>query len=121
MAALINLEELSTPQRCIVDFCLIPIGTSKASVSDEIAMVQRLMAASGLSYLMHSAGTTVEGPWDAVMRVVGLAHTVVHQSGVMRVQTDIRAGTRIDKEQNFQDKVKKVESILAADQKSFME
>lgn len=36
----------------------------------------------------------VEGSWDEVMRVIGQAHTLVHQGGVLRVQTDIRAGTR---------------------------
>jgi uncharacterized protein YqgV (UPF0045/DUF77 family) len=35
-----------------------------------------------------------EGTWDEVMRLIGQAHTLVHQNGVLRVQTDIRAGTR---------------------------
>lgn len=35
------------------------IGTPTASVSNEVAAVQRLMKASGLTYSMHSAGTTV--------------------------------------------------------------
>jgi Thiamine-binding protein len=37
---------------------------------------------------------STEGPWDAVMRVIGQAHTMVHEKGVARVQTDIRVGTR---------------------------
>lgn len=37
----------------------LQIGTPTASVSAEVAAVQRLMKASGLSYSMHSAGTTV--------------------------------------------------------------
>ena len=49
------------------------------------------------------------------MRVIGQAHTLVHKNGVVRVQTDIRAGTRTDKKQSFADKVAKVEEILAAD------
>lgn len=35
-----------------------------------------------------------EGSWDDVMRLIGQAHTLVHENGVARVQTDIRAGTR---------------------------
>lgn len=31
----------------------------------------------------------------------------------MRIQTDVRIGTRIDKEEHFAEKVSKVESILA--------
>ncbi|PMD63844.1 cell wall biogenesis protein-like protein Ecm15 [Hyaloscypha bicolor E] len=118
MAAPIDYANLSTPPACVADFCLIPIGTTTASVSNEVAAVQRLMKASGLSYSMHSAGTTVEGSWDEVMKLIGQAHTLVHQNGVLRVQTDIRAGTsRTDKEQHFSEKVTKVESILAADTK----
>ncbi|KAI9734057.1 MAG: hypothetical protein M1818_006995 [Claussenomyces sp. TS43310] len=110
-----DYKNLPTPPTCVADFCLIPIGTPTASVSNEVAAVQRLMVASGLSHSMHSAGTTVEGSWDAVMRLIGQAHTLVHRSGVARVQTDIRAGTRTDKAQRFADKVAKVHAILAAE------
>lgn len=51
--------DLATPAHCTADFCLIPIGTPTASVSKEIADVQRLIGKSGLTYAMHSAGTTV--------------------------------------------------------------
>ena len=44
---------------CGIDFCLIPLGTPTASVSKEVAEVQRLLKKSGLEYSMHSAGTTV--------------------------------------------------------------
>ncbi|KAI1134901.1 hypothetical protein F5Y05DRAFT_416799 [Hypoxylon sp. FL0543] len=89
------------------------VGTGKASVADEVAEVQRLLKASGLTYTMHSAGTTVEGSWDEVMRVIGQAHSVVHSKGVVRVQSSMRVGTRTDKKQTAQDKVKRVEEILA--------
>jgi hypothetical protein len=78
-----DYANLPTPPICVADFCLIPvsrfslecylpvytkkdladsetqIGTPTASVSNEVAAVQRLMKASGLEYSMHSAGTTV--------------------------------------------------------------
>lgn len=63
-------------------------------MAKEVAAVQKLLAQSGLTYTMHSAGTTVEGSWDEVMRVVGQAHAVVHEMGVARVQTSARIGTR---------------------------
>ncbi|EHL02354.1 putative UPF0045 protein ECM15 [Glarea lozoyensis 74030] len=50
------------------------------------------------------------------MRLIGQAHTLVHQNGVLRVQTDIRVGSRTDKKQHFSEKVSKVESILAGDE-----
>lgn len=59
MASVDDITNLPTPPRCIADFCLIPIGTPTASVSKEVAEVQRLLKKSGLEYSMHSAGTTV--------------------------------------------------------------
>ncbi|KAK7756167.1 hypothetical protein SLS62_001759 [Diatrype stigma] len=106
---------LATPERCYADFCLIPVGTASASVAEEVAEVQKLLKGSGLAYTMHSAGTTVEGSWDDVMRVIGQAHSAVHAKGVVRVQSSMRVGTRTDKKQTAQDKVKRVEDLLAKD------
>ncbi|KAI1505528.1 PLC-like phosphodiesterase [Biscogniauxia marginata] len=109
---MVDYTQIATPERCYADFCLIPVGTANTSVAEEVAEVQRLLQASGLQYTMHSAGTTVEGSWDDVMRVIGQAHSVVHSKGVVRVQTSMRVGTRTDKKQTAQDKVKRVEDIL---------
>ncbi|KAE9974791.1 hypothetical protein BLS_002903 [Venturia inaequalis] len=111
-----DFTTLATPPVCVADFCLIPIGTPTASVSNEVAQVQRLLKKCGLSYSMHSAGTTVEGSWDDVMKVIGQCHAMLHERGVLRIQSDIRVGTRTDKKQKFEDKVKKVESLLAKDE-----
>ncbi|CCC12301.1 hypothetical protein SMACR_12112 [Sordaria macrospora] len=111
-----DYSNLETPASCYVDFCLVPVGTGNVSVANEVADVQRVLKASGLKYTMHSAGTTVEGSWDEVMKVVGQAHAIVHQGGVKRVQTSMRVGTRTDKKQTAEDKVKRVEGILSGDQ-----
>lgn len=50
------------------------------------------------------------------MRVIGQAHALLHKNGVVRIQSDIRVGTRTDKKQSFEDKVTAVEKLLAADQ-----
>lgn len=127
---IVNLPLLTTPSSCTADFCLIPMGTPSPSVSAEIAEVQRLLKRSGLHFSMHSAGTTVgtyrlacaindlhltchiEGPWDDVMRIIGQAHSFLHGSGIVRIQTDIRIGTRTDKKQSFEDKVAAVRALL---------
>lgn len=111
-----DYSTLKTPDACYADFCLIPLKTGSVSVAQEIADVQRLIRSSGLKYSMHSAGTTVEGSWDEVMGIIGKAHSLVHQSGAPRIQTSMRVGTRTDKVQHFEDKVKKVEEILAKDE-----
>ncbi len=56
-----------------------------------------------------------EGSWDEVMRIIGQAHGLLHGQGVVRIQTDIRVGTRTDKRQGFGEKVKVVEELLARD------
>lgn len=47
------------------------------------------------------------------MAAIGKAHSVVHKSGAVRVQTSMRVGTRTDKAQTAEDKVKRVQDILA--------
>lgn len=56
-----------------------------------------------------------EGSWDEVMKVIGQAHAMLHSKGVVRIQTDIRVGTRTDKKQTAAAKVSVVQEILAQD------
>jgi len=110
-----DYSALPTPAACYADFCIIPVGTGNVSVAAEVAEVQRLLRASGLTCAMHASGTTVEGSWDEVMRVVGQAHSLVHRTGAKRVQTSMRVGTRTDKTQTAASKVERVEALLAQD------
>lgn len=89
------------------------IGTGSASVSDEIALITQLARSSHLHCTLHSAGTTIDGPWNEVMDLIGQMHELVHKSGVVRVQSDIRVGTRTDKSQTAQDKIDIVEKKVA--------
>jgi uncharacterized protein (TIGR00106 family) len=58
----------------------------------------------------------LEGPWDDVMRVIGQCHAMLHQNGIVRIQSDIRVGSRTDKKQAARDKVEAVERLLKEDQ-----
>lgn len=60
----------------------------------------------------------VEGPWDDVMRVIGQAHSLLHENGVVRIQSDIRVGSRTDKKQTAEDKVAAVKAILDKDEQA---
>ncbi|WPK27679.1 hypothetical protein PUMCH_005076 [Australozyma saopauloensis] len=99
---------------CLADVCLIPIGTSTASVSNEVAVITKLARSSHLNCTLHSAGTTIEGPWNEVMELIGQFHEKLHDSGVVRIQSDIRVGTRTDKHQSPQDKIDIVEKKIAS-------
>ncbi|ROW17780.1 hypothetical protein VPNG_00884 [Cytospora leucostoma] len=105
---------VATPERIYADFCLVTIG-AELSVAKYVAEVQKVIQASGLEHTMHSAGTTVEGSWDDVMRVIGQAHSVVHQAGAQRIQTSMRVGSRTDKTQHGAEKIKRVEDLLASE------
>lgn len=100
------------PDHCIADFCLIPMGIDGVSVSRYIADIQRVLKASGLKYYMHGNGTTVEGSWTDVTAIIGKCHSMLHDQGVVRCHTDIRIGSRTDKSQTHEDKVKSVERLL---------
>lgn len=57
-----------------------------------------------------------EGSWDECMRIIGQSHSLLHANGTVRIQTDIRVGSRTDKKQGFEDKVKAVQDLLAKDE-----
>ncbi len=46
------------------------------------------------------------------MTLIGQMHKTLHDDGILRVQSDVRIGTRIDKEQSAADKVRVVEEQL---------
>ena len=96
----------------IADVCIIPLGVG-ASVSREVTECERILRESGLKTKLHAYGTNVEGEWDEVMAAVRRCHETLHAMGVPRISTNIRIGTRTDKPQTMEDKVRKVEDALA--------
>ncbi|TFK76272.1 hypothetical protein BDN72DRAFT_808611 [Pluteus cervinus] len=105
----------------VADFCLIPIGTGEPSVAEYIAECQRVLEKSGLTYKMHGYGTNLEGPWSQVSKAIHDCHAAVHAKGAPRVATDIRIGTRVDRNVALgtgnDSKVQRVRDILAKDPK----
>lgn len=57
-----------------------------------------------------------EGSWEDVMRVIGQCHALLHQNGIVRIQSDIRVGSRTDKKQSAEDKVAAVQRLLQEDE-----
>ncbi|MCB9830883.1 MAG: MTH1187 family thiamine-binding protein [Planctomycetes bacterium] len=98
--------------KVIIDLCVVPIGVG-VSVSSYVAACSRIIAASGLEHRLHAYGTNIEGDWDAVMAVVKLCHEEVHAMGAPRISSTIKLGTRIDREQSMDDKIRSVEAKLA--------
>jgi uncharacterized protein (TIGR00106 family) len=99
--------------KVIADLCVVPIGIG-VSVSKEVAMCERILAAAGLKTNLHAYGTNIEGDWDQVFAAVKQCHEALHSSGVPRISTSMRFGTRIDRVQSMEDKVRSVEEKLAS-------
>ena len=88
----------------IAELCVIPISGS-VSVRDEVAQAHRILAETGLPTELHAYGTNIEGPMDQILAAVERIHSELHGSGVPRVHTAIKIGTRTDKTQHMQDKI----------------
>ena len=99
--------------RVIADLCLIPLGVG-VSVSKEVAACERVLAEAGLKTTLHAYGTNIEGEWDDVFAAIKRCHEVVHSMGAPRISSSLRFGTRNDRAQTMDDKVRSVEEKLAA-------
>ena len=97
--------------KVLLDLCVVPLGVG-ISVSEYIAACQRILKEAGLKHEMHMYGTNIEGEWDEVMAAVKKCHEVVHEMGAPRISTSIRLGTRIDRNQSMEDKIRSVELKL---------
>lgn len=95
----------------IVDLCVVPLGVG-VSLSPYVAACERVLREAGLSIHLHAYGTNVEGEWDAVFAAVKRCHEVVHEMGAPRITTTIKLGTRTDRSQSMDEKVRSVESKL---------
>ncbi len=95
----------------IVDVCVVPIGVG-VSVSKYVAECQRVLTGAGLTPHMHGYGTIVEGEWDAVFGAIKRCHEAVHELGAPRISTTLKLGTRTDREQTIEDKVRSVREKL---------
>jgi uncharacterized protein (TIGR00106 family) len=97
--------------KVLLDLCVVPIGVG-VSVSEYIAACQLVLKEAGLKHEMHMYGTNIEGDWDDVMAAVKKCHEVVHQLGAPRISSTIRLGTRTDKNQTMEDKIRSVRQKL---------
>jgi len=95
----------------IADIAIIPLGVG-LSLSRFVATCERTLTEAGLKPRLHSNGTNVEGDWDVVMAALKSCHEALHEMGVPRVATNVRIGTRTDREQSMDDKLHSVRSKL---------
>lgn len=97
--------------KVLVDLCVVPIGVG-VSLSSYIAACEKVLKDAGLKIALHSYGTNIEGEWDDVFAAVKRCHEVVHAMGAPRITTTIKAGTRTDRDQTMEDKIRSVQEKL---------
>ncbi|MFV2073507.1 MAG: MTH1187 family thiamine-binding protein [Thermoanaerobaculales bacterium] len=97
--------------KVIADIAIVPLGAG-LSLSSYVAACERVLREAGLNPQLHANGTNVEGEWDLVMAALKRCHEVLHEMGVQRVATNLRIGTRTDREQTMDDKVRSVKEKL---------
>ena len=97
--------------KAIVDLCVVPLGVG-VSVSEYVVACERVVKEAGLTSQLHSYGTNIEGDWDAVFAAIKKCHETVHAMGAPRISTVIKVGTRTDREQTMDDKVRSVQAKL---------
>ena len=98
--------------KVLVDLCVVPIGVG-LSVSKYVAQCERIVKEAGLTARLHAYGTNIEGEWDDVFAAVKRCHEVLHGMDVPRISTTMKIGTRTDRDQTLDDKVRSVQEKLA--------
>jgi uncharacterized protein (TIGR00106 family) len=97
--------------KVIADISVVPIGVG-VSLSKYVAVCEKVLREAGLETRLHAYGTNIQGEWDDVFAAIKRCHEAVHEKGAPRVSTVIKVGTRTDRPQTMDDKVKSVESKL---------
>ncbi len=97
--------------KVIVDLCVVPLGVG-VSVSNYVAACECVLKEAGLEIRLHACGTNIEGEWGEVFAAIKRCHETVHEMGAPRITTTISVGTRTDRRQSMDDKVRSVEEKL---------
>jgi uncharacterized protein (TIGR00106 family) len=99
--------------KAIVDLCVVPLGVG-VSVSQYVVVCERILEEAGLQTQLHAYGTNIEGEWDAVFAAIKKCHEAVNALGAPRISTVIKLGTRTDRDQTMDDKVRSVQTKLVS-------
>jgi uncharacterized protein (TIGR00106 family) len=97
--------------KVIADLCVVPIGVG-VSVSRYVAACEEVLREADLEIRLHAYGTNIEGEWDRVFAAIKACHRKIHEMGAPRISTTLKLGTRTDRDQTMDDKVRSVEEKL---------
>ncbi len=95
----------------MADIAIIPIGVG-VSLSKYVAACELILIQAGLNPQLHANGTNVQGEWSVVFGAIKRCHEVLHEMGAPRISSNLRIGTRVDREQTLQDKINSVKEKM---------
>lgn len=76
---------------------VIPIGAG-VSVRKEVQRAHAILEESGLHVELHGNGSNMEGELADILDAVRKVHETLHAEGTIRIASNVKIGTRIDKE-----------------------
>lgn len=91
----------------IVDFSIFPLDKTGSSFSPYVARIHNVLKESGLPHSLGPMGTTLEGEWDEVMRVIDACYKELEQD-CDRIYLNIKADSRKGREDGMSSKVASV-------------
>jgi uncharacterized protein (TIGR00106 family) len=97
--------------KVIADLCIVPLGVG-VSLGRYVAECESILTKAGLNIRLHAYGTNIEGEWDAVVAAIKECHEALHAMGAPRISSSIRLGTRTDRDQTMEEKIRSVEEKL---------
>ena len=96
----------------IVQFSVVPLGTSGTSLSSYVAQIHQALEGSGLVHELTPMGTIIEGPLERILDVIKQVHELPFNAGASRVMTLVNIDDRRDKQATAADKVASVRAKL---------
>lgn len=102
-----------TDMNAIAEFSVVPLGVG-VSLSRYVAECERILTERGIEHQLHANGTNIEGGWNELLDAIKECQMRLHEMGVPRVQTTIKIGTRIDRQQTMVEKVESVKGKLGS-------
>ena len=97
--------------KVIADLTIVPIGIG-VSLSKHVAACERILREADVECQLHANGTNIEGEWEQVFSAIRRCHEKLHRMGAPRIFTALRFGTRNDRVQHMEDKIRSVEEQL---------
>jgi uncharacterized protein (TIGR00106 family) len=90
--------------KALAEIQVVPLGVG-VSVRKEVMRAHEIIKQSGLVVQLHAYGTNVEGELETILGAIARIHETLHAEGVVRIVTNVKIGTRTDKDASLSGKL----------------